>query len=129
MSERLLQSLRDENARLREQLAAMRAALSECPPLPEEWGLTPSQARVFSVLVRRPTPSRAAIMTALYSDRSEADVVVDLKMVDIFILKIRRKLRPFGIEIRTLRGRGYALDAEIRARFADAVQPTLRIAA
>lgn len=129
MSEHLLQALRDENARLREQLAAMRAALSECPPLPAEWRLTASEARVFAVLVRRPGPSRSAIMTALYSDRSEADAIDDPALVAIFVCKIRRKLKPFGIEIRTLRGHGYALDAATRARFADAVQPALRIAA
>lgn len=129
MNEHLLQSLRDENAQLREQLAAMRAALSECPPLPEEWGLTPCQARVFGVLIRRERPSRTAIMTALYSDRAEADIVEDPTMISIFIMKIRRKLKPFDIEIRTLRGHGYALDAATRARFAHAVQPALRIAA
>ncbi|MGU3387191.1 helix-turn-helix domain-containing protein [Methylobacterium sp. D53M] len=129
MSPALIRALQDENARLREQLAAMRAALSECPPLPQEWGLTPSQARVFAVLVRRPCPSRTAIMTALYSDRSETDAVDDPTIVTIFVHRMRRKLQPFGVEIQTLRGRGYALDEGTRARFADAVQPALRIAA
>lgn len=125
----LIRTLRDENDRLREQIAALRGALCECPPFPEEWRLSRSQTRVFSVLVRQPCPSRDAIMTALYSDRPAADAVFDTKLVDIFICKIRRKIRPFGITIRTEWGHGYALDAATRARFAQAVRPALRIAA
>lgn len=129
MSDHLIRSLRDENARLREEVVQLRAALSECEPLPQEWRLSPLETRVFGVLVRRPCASFTAIMTALYSDRADADVIDDQTAIRCYVCKIRRKLTPFGITITTRRGHGYALDPATRARFAGAVQPTPRIAA
>jgi hypothetical protein len=74
---------------------------------PIEWGLTGSEARVFGCLLERENASKDAIMATLYRDdgRDEAEI----KIVDVFICKIRKKVRPFGIEITTLWGAGYAM--------------------
>lgn len=36
----------------------------------------------------------------------------DIKIVDVFVCKMRKKLRPYGITIDTVWGRGYLLTAE-----------------
>ena len=116
MSGRLIRSLQEENERLREQVAQLRAALSECPPLPAEWGLTVQQTLIFGVLLRRPCATHETLMTVLYSDRSDADAVSDPAVIRAFICAIRRKLRPFDVTISTRWGHGYALDEQTRAR-------------
>lgn len=93
---------------LRERVRQLEDAL--IPPsvvVPLEWCLTASEARVFAHLTTRAVASKQSIMTALYSDRSDEDP--EMKIVDVFICKLRKKVKPFGVEIVTVWGHGYAL--------------------
>lgn len=108
MRDDLTDSLRQENAALRERVRQLEEALaSSSVVVPIEWGLTPSEARLFAALTTRDVLTKDAIMTALYSDRPDDDP--ETKIVDVYVCKIRPKLRPFGIEIATVWGRGYSL--------------------
>lgn len=71
-----------------------------------EWRLTPSEARVFSHLTTREVATKQSIMLAIYSDRLDEP---EIKIVDVFICKMRKKLLPFGVVIETVWGIGYAL--------------------
>lgn len=93
---------------LRERVRQLEEVLS--PPLvviQVEWGLTPHEAKVFACLAAREQASKEMIMSALYGARG--DDVVQIKIVDVFVCKMRKKLKPFGIEISTLWGKGYTL--------------------
>ena len=72
-----------------------------------EWSLTQSEARVFAHLTTREQATKQSIMLAMYSDR--IDIEPEIKIVDVFICRMRKKLKPFGIEILTIWGAGYAL--------------------
>ena len=115
--ERRLEVVEQENALLRERVASLEAILMETAPLPIEWGLTAQEARVFGVLVKRELATKDAIMAALYSDKASSAEVAAEKIVDVFICKVRKKLKPFGVVITTVWGRGYALDASTRAQY------------
>jgi two-component system, cell cycle response regulator CtrA len=52
-------------------------------------------------------------MTALFSDR--IDEPPDVKIIDVWICKMRRKLQPFGIEIKTCWGVGYEMPESSKA--------------
>lgn len=55
--------------------------------------------------------SKENILTLLYSARVIADdEVPEIKIVDVFICKLRRKLKPLGIELATIWGRGYRVE-------------------
>lgn len=58
--------------------------------------------------------SRAAAMEWLYQLRPDAEP--EIKIVDVFICKLRKKLAPLGIKIDTYWGRGYALAVAARPR-------------
>lgn len=75
--------------------------------LPMEWRLTASEARVMGVLLKRELATKDAIMAALY--RADARDEAEIKIVDVFICKIRKKLKPFGVQIVTLWGQGYSV--------------------
>lgn len=113
--ERRLEVVEQENLLLRERIAFLEAILVDCVRLPVEWGLTQQETRVFGTLVNREVATKDAVMAALYSDRAGAEGEVEPKIVDVFICKIRKKLKPFGIEIRTVWGQGYALKPDIRS--------------
>ena len=105
-----------ENADLRERIAFLEAALFRTEePLPFEWGLTASEARVFGVLANRDLATRDVMMAALYRQDGRDEAAE--KIVDVYVFKLRKKLAPFGIRIRTHWGTGWSLDPESRKRF------------
>jgi two-component system cell cycle response regulator CtrA len=110
-----LEVVEAENAILRERIANLEAVLTGEFRAPIEWRLTGQETRVFSVLVGRAVATKGAIMAALYSDRADEDADVEPKIVDVFICKIRKKLKPFGITIQTVWGQGYSLETATRA--------------
>ncbi|GLQ09210.1 hypothetical protein GCM10007913_11420 [Devosia yakushimensis] len=77
-------------------------------PVPVEWCLTGKEMRVFSHLASRDMGTKASIMAALYSDRIDEEP--NPKIVDVFVCKLRAKLKPYNVHIRTIWGTGYALD-------------------
>lgn len=95
-----IEELEAENAWLREQVTVPAAY-----HLPLKWRLTKSEGTVLWVIISRPLATKEAIAMTLYGARDEpAD---PLKIVDVFVCKIRRKLEPFGIHVLTSWGRGY----------------------
>lgn len=113
--------LEQENDALRERIAQLESALcGDDFALPIEWRLTGQEVIVMGVLLARELATKQAIMTALYSGR--IDDGAEEKMVDVFICKIRKKLKPFGVAIETVWGRGYQVSAEIRARYGRSAQ-------
>jgi two-component system cell cycle response regulator CtrA len=75
------------------------------PPLP---GLSPNEARIFMALLRNERMSRQAIM-AITQSRAE-----DSKIVDVWICKLRKKIKPLGLEIKNIWGEGYFIPREQR---------------
>ena len=104
--------LEAENLSLKDRIAVLEDALGFSIVTPFEWRLTRTEMSLFGLLYRRKgCVSRDAAMTVLYGDRATPP---SDKIVDIFILKIRRKLGPFGIEIATRHGIGWELLPEAR---------------
>lgn len=108
-----LEAIEAENAMLREQIAHLEGLLGHHWMAPVEWRLTTSETRVFGTLMARDLATKDAIMAALY--RNAAKDEAEIKIVDVFICKMRRKLKPFGIGIETRWGEGYYLTAATKA--------------
>jgi two-component system, cell cycle response regulator CtrA len=68
--------------------------------------LTAHETTLFNALAAASgrTVTKAALMAALYP--VEADEA-DIKIVDVFVCKLRAKLKPLGLDIQTIWGRGY----------------------
>ena len=82
------------------------------------FGLTPSGARVLVKLLEKNHVSREALHIAL---SRTTDPVSDIKIVDVAICSLRKRLEKFGIEIVTLWGYGFQLPAEHRRRVMDLI--------
>lgn len=109
-------NLRERVDVLEEEVRQLRDAFEPSVPMPEAWKLTKTEARLLSALARtRGYLTKERILTALYG--LEPDV--DIKIVDVFVCKLRRQLSRAGsaIEIRTFRGDGFGLTAEGHAAF------------
>ena len=109
-----LEAVERENDMLRARIAQLEDALAgSAVALPIEWGLTPQESRVLGVLRARSMATKEAVMAALYVDLGKDEA--EPKIVDVFICKIRKKLKPFGVEIKTVWGQGYSLAEKSRA--------------
>jgi len=116
-----IEALEAENERLRNRVEQLEAAEGLSFIAPPEWALTGREMRLFGVLMARDLATKNAIMTALYGDR--IDEPPEIKIVDVFICKLRAKLKRFEVAIETVWGLGYRLSAEskaaVRARLAE----------
>lgn len=116
-----LEAVAAENDRLRARIDQLEDAMGMNFLTPIEWGLTGSETRVFGVLMARELATKQAIMAALYRDVTKDEA--EIKIVDVFICKARKKLKPFGIDIETRWGEGYYLTAAMKAKVGAARAP------
>lgn len=109
--------LERELSEARETIRQLRAEMENaCDWVPRvELGLTPAEGRILVALFRRGRSTKEQLLEAVHGHRPDADRP-ELKIVDVFICKLRRKLAGFGVEIVTIWGCGYELTAEGRAK-------------
>lgn len=105
--------LRKENEDLHEEVYFWKSQLSTDFEPPREWLFTPSEGMMFRVLLARPLVSRETFYSALYGP----DVERDHKIIDVWLSRMRVKLKPFGIVVHSVWGRGWHLDEATRKRF------------
>lgn len=108
-----LEALEEENERLLARIEQLESLMGMRLIPPIEWRLTGSEARVFGVLMARPLATKDAIMAALYRDSAKEEA--EIKIVDVFVCKLRKKVRPFGVNIETRWGEGYFLSQASKA--------------
>lgn len=104
---------RDETIeRLTQQVTAMRAPAFL---FPSEWDLSAVEAAILAGLISRKVASREYLLA---ESRMAATVrsreLPTVKVVDVFISRMRRKLAPLGFEITTHWANGYSLSDEAR---------------
>lgn len=100
-----IQALRDENDTLRERIRQLEEELGFVHKTPSIFGLTPSEGKFFNALTKRPQVTRSAAMSVLYGN----DYSIDPRIADVLICKMRKKLRPYGINIITIWGVGWKM--------------------
>lgn len=110
-----IELLQQENAQLKEEISILREKIIQLTSLvldktwepPLELGLTTLEAKLLGILVTRGNLcSTELLLHLMYSDKLE---VPEMKIIDVYICKIRRKLKPFNLQIDTVWGRGYCL--------------------
>lgn len=117
--EQRVQILTLENAELEERVRQLQQLLLPddwAPPL--EWGLTVKEAAIVGLLLRRKVCTKQYLMDAMYSLRA-TDEAPEQKIIDVFVCKVRKKLGAFGVEIKTLWGKGYYIEDEVRHKYMD----------
>lgn len=108
----LVERLERENEELRarvKMLEAMAGATFESPP---EFALTQKESVVFGMLLKNTIVRKQTFIEALYFHKQDE---AEIKIVDVFVCKVRRKLKPWKIEISTQWGQGYFMPAESKA--------------
>lgn len=107
--------LREENDLLKEQVAYLQSLLVADDPLPAEWNLSPSEERLFRVLLSREVATRDVVIAAVYWGKDEPETAA--KCIDVNVSRMRKKLSAFGVEVKTIWGRGYCLPSDVRQQY------------
>lgn len=109
-----IEALEAENGRLQDRIDQLETAMGMRLVTPLEWRLTGAEMRMFGVLLAREMVTKDGFMATLYRDQAKEEA--EIKIVDVFICKMRKKLQPFEIPIETIWGQGYRMSAAAKAR-------------
>ena len=112
-----VEALEAENDALRARVRDLEKIVGFRNAVPIIFGLTGSESKVLSMLMEREFASKQQLLSAVMADRG-ADEEPEIKIVDVYICKIRTKIKKFGVDIDTLWGRGYRLDPANKAKVA-----------
>lgn len=115
LRDELVQRLEAENDELRARVHVLEEMVGMRLHVPLVFGLTAQEAALFGLLLKREIVTREAAMVVLYGARAGGEGDVQVKIVDVFLCKIRKKLKPFGIAIETVWGRGFAMPPAAKA--------------
>ena len=108
MTDKLVARLRDEIELLQEQVRQLRAALlNNEVDIPCWYRLTEKEERLYRHLLSRRMVTTSSITQALYNDALEFP---NSDIVGVWICKLRKKLKPHGINIITHWGKGFSLE-------------------
>lgn len=83
---------------------------------PLEFGLSRSEATIFGLLTKNELVRRSSIMELLYMHKQDE---AEIKIVDVFVCKLRSKVKPFGIAVNTVWGQGYSMPGASKMIVAD----------
>lgn len=81
--------------------------------------LTSREALLLVALLRRTEASKEQLLQFIYAG---ADDAPEIKIIDVFICKVRKKLKDAGILIETMWGRGYFIPGDARRRVFDMIE-------
>ena len=73
----------------------------------DKFRMTLMQARLLTALADGRPHSKRALYEFVYHD--EFNDPPEIGIIDVFMSKVRKKIRPFGMSIETMRGAGYKL--------------------
>ncbi|MCX5581340.1 helix-turn-helix domain-containing protein [Kaistia terrae] len=107
--------LEAENAVLRDRVETLERDAEAQLRLPPGLGLTAHEARIFLMLMKRDVCTKEQLMNGAYDHHHDGDLP-HIKIIDVFICKIRKKLKIHGVTISTVWGQGYYLDADAKLR-------------
>jgi two-component system cell cycle response regulator CtrA len=109
--------LREENEHLREEVRYLRDLLTPPGFLPAMFPLTATEERAFKALLSREQWSKEALLASIYYDSQECDIP-EIKIIDVIICKLRKKIKHLGIEIETFWNKGYRIAPHMKAKVA-----------
>ena len=113
--QKLVEKLEDENDELRERVRQLEElCFGTTALMPAELELTGSESRLLAHLLAAPHATKDSLLAAIYSARP--DDPPEIKIIDVFVCKVRKKIRPFGLDIQTVWGQGYLMPPASKAK-------------
>lgn len=77
---------------------------------------TKLESSILLVVLRRGSATREQLHVAVENNRGNPDDITDIKIVDVAVCKLRKKLVPLGLKLITIHSIGYEMDEANRAK-------------
>ena len=109
----VIDQLTSDNQRLRDEVDFLKEQFM--PPgwrAPMEFRLTGQEGIILGVLMQHTECSKDMLHTAVSQHKYASGDETEIKIVDVFVCKLRKKLEAFDIAIETIWGRGYYMTPE-----------------
>jgi two-component system cell cycle response regulator CtrA len=103
----LVEALRDEVERLRSCVRELDSLLAPEIAIPPEYRLTATEQRLFACLSARALCTKRHLHAAAYGHW--IDEAPDETVIESHVCKLRRKIKPFGFQIKSERFAGYRM--------------------
>jgi DNA-binding response OmpR family regulator len=87
---------------------------------PAELKLSPTEEQMLGMLLTRNIMSREGLFVSLYGGRPDCDHP-DVKIIDVHICHMRRKLGAYDVTIETRRAHGYYLTTEMKVKLRELI--------
>jgi two-component system cell cycle response regulator CtrA len=114
--------LEQENEKLKRIITSLRPAGDDFA-LVRKFDLTRSEEALLSPLMTRALCSKEHLFDSLYLCFEDRASEPSIKIVDVFICKLRDKLEKYGVTIETRWGWGYYLTKETKAQIIALIKP------
>ena|SRR5579871_3436151 len=110
-----------ELERLRDRIAELEELVGLHERIPWWLGtkLTPMQAKLLSLLLKRELVSQETACIAIYGNGVDSRPAP--KIIDTFVHHIRQKLKPYSVKISNAWSRGYYIDAENKQKLRELI--------
>lgn len=93
--------------------------------VPPEFAVTRNMGRLLAMLLKREVVTRDGALVAIYSGMPNTwDKDPDPKIIDVFICKLRVRLRKYGIKVSCKWGLGYFMDGENKRKLRELIAQT-----
>lgn len=109
----LVARLEHENDDLRERVRVLEEITGVSFEVPPVFCLTRNEAVIFGALLKNKMVTRSHLMTLIYGLHPQDEA--EIKIIDVWVHKMRRKVKAYKIDIATIWGQGYTMPAESKA--------------
>src|SRR5262245_7404384 len=96
-----------ENDLLRERIRQLEEMVGIGLEVPPMFGLTGKESALLGIMMERELTTKESALDLMYFDRPND--TPEVKIIDVFVCKMRKKLEKFDVKIETVWGRGYRL--------------------
>jgi DNA-binding response OmpR family regulator len=117
-------TLERENEMLQERIFNLESALGMKIDTPLALDLTSHESALLGLLLKRDLVTKELAMTAFYGMGADGEEP-EQKIIDVWICKLRAKLKSYGVAIETKWGQGWWMTAQAKAT----IQQMMKVAA
>lgn len=107
---------------LMDRITELEAQLGIRNDIPPMFGIPRNMGALLAMLLKREVVTRDGALLAIYSGMPNTwDKEPDPKIIDVFICKLRVRLRKYGVKVSCKWGLGYFMDGENKRKLRDLI--------